>query len=462
MGMRQFKGKKVLIVGLGKTGFVLIDFFRQWNCSIKVTDIKPIFDLNKVVKKLKKIDPTPAMTFGEHREEDFLEADVVVYSSAVNPNLRQLELARNSGKEVYSDMALGAKFCDKPVVAVCGHIGRTTLAHMIGFCLKLDGKNVFVGGSSDSPLVKYSMLSDKKNVDYIVVEISAVQMEYLKNFSPEFVVFTGIADTFPEKYFLTMTEYVKKKLSIVEMLSRKGTLIINFDRLVSNGYLRSAKPSKYWYSRKSFVKMGVADEYHGTHFHDKKIQCSINSLSEFKVGKMRIVGRDNRESLLAAVTVCKVLGLSDKSIQACIEKFPGIPHHLEFLVEKNGVSFYNDSGAESMEAMVKNISSFKKPVVLVVGGKEVEDVEYESYATQVNECARVLILVGESKERMNRALGTKSQTYIVGSFEESILFAYQKSRMGDTIILSPGAPATDFFRDYEERGNYFKKLVYQF
>ena len=102
-------------------------------------------------------------------------------------------------------------------------------------------------------------------------------------------------------------------------------------------------------------------------------------------------------------------------------------------------------------------------MVLIVGGKELEEIDYEYYADEVNRYARVLILVGRiQRERMNRALGTQSQTYLVGSFEESILFAYQKSRMGDTIILSPGAPATDFFRDYEERGNYFKKLVYQF
>ena len=460
--MKQFKGKKILIVGLGKTGFTLIDFFKQWECFIKVTDIKPIFDLNKIVKKLKKIIPNPAMTFGEHREEDFIEADVVVYSSSVNPNLPQLKLARNSGKEVYSEMALATKFCDKPIIAICGNVGRTTLAHMIGFCLKLDGRNVFVGGTSDSPLIKYNMIPDKKNIDYVVVGVSVVQMEYLKNFSPEVIVFTGIGETFPDKYFSSMAEYVSKKLSVIEMLSKQGTLIINFDRLVSNGYIRSTQCKKYWYSRKSFIKMGVNEEYHGTHFHDKKIQCNINDTSEFRVGKMRIIGRGNRESLLGAITVCKAIGLPDRAIQTCIEKFPGIPHHLEFLMEKNGVCFYNDSSTESMDNVIKSISSFKKPVVLVAGGKDVENIEYEKYSNDINKYARVLILVGESKERMNRAFGTRSQTYMVGSFEESILFAYQKSRMGDTILLSPGAPATDFFRDYEERGNYFKKLVYQF
>ena len=116
--MERFKGKKVLIVGIGKTGFNLINFFNQIECQIRVTDIKPIFDLNKAVKKLKKISPMPEMTFGEHKESDFLEADVVVYSSSVNPNLPQLEMARTAGKEVYSEFALANKLCRKPIIAV--------------------------------------------------------------------------------------------------------------------------------------------------------------------------------------------------------------------------------------------------------------------------------------------------------------------------------------------------------
>ena len=130
-------------------------------------------------------------------------------------------------------------------------------------------------------------------------------------------------------------------------------------------------------------------------------------------------------------------------------------------MEKNGVSFYNDSKATDMGEMVSSIKSFKQPVILIAGGKDIEELEYEELAADVIESSRVLVLVGESKERMNRALQEHGQTYIVGSFEESILFAYQKSRTGDVILLSPGAPATDFFRDYEERGNYYKKLVYQ-
>lgn len=193
--MKQFTGKKILIVGMGQTGFMLIDFFQQYKCHIRVTDIKPIFDLNKVIKKLKKLSPVPAMTFGEHRDEDFLDADVIVYSAAVNPNLNQLEFARQSGKKIYSEFSLANMFCNRPIIAVCGAIGRTTVAHMIGFCLKLSGKNVFVGGGPGEPFINYPMLKNKDEIDYVIVEVSAVQMKNLENFKPCLVVFTGIGES---------------------------------------------------------------------------------------------------------------------------------------------------------------------------------------------------------------------------------------------------------------------------
>lgn len=459
--MDRFRGKKVLIVGIGKTGFTLINFFNRLECDITVTDIKPIFDLNKAVKKLKKIKPVPNMVFGEHRDEDFVNADVVVYSSSVNPELPQLELARRENVEVYSEFALGNVLCDKPIIAVCGSYGRTTVAHMIGFTLKLEGKNVFVGGTGNSPFIEYAMMPNRDEVDYVVVEVSAINMKKLENFHPQLVVFTNISERYPEDHFTSVADYMETKLKIVKSLSPDDYLICNFDSLANNTFLRNANCQVYWYSRKSFVKMGVISEIQGTHFHERRIHSNIHFHSEFKVNTMRIVGQDNRENLLAATTACKALECSDKSIQTCIEKFPGIPNRLEFLMEKNGVTFYNDSKCEDMGTLMKSIKSFKNNVILIAGGKDNEDIDFEVYRDELLSNTRVMVLVGECKERLNRAIGDHSQTFIVGSFEESVLFAYQKSRTGDTIVLSPGSSASDFFRDYEERGNYFKKLVYQ-
>ncbi|OFZ14313.1 MAG: UDP-N-acetylmuramoylalanine--D-glutamate ligase [Bdellovibrionales bacterium GWA2_49_15] len=459
--MDRFRGKKILVVGIGRTGFALINFFNSLGCEIRVTDIKPIFDLNKAVKKLKRIEPSPAMTFGEHKDDDFLEADVVVYSSAVNPELPQLELARKSGKEVYSEFALANKLCRRPIIAVCGSYGRTTVAHMIGYTLKLDGKNVFVGGTSDAPFIQFSMLPNKDEIDFVIVEVSAVQMRSLDSFHPKMIVFTNLSDTYPTASFRSMGDYLETKLKIVKSLSPDDVLVVNFDSLANNTFFRNAKCQTYWYSRKSFVTLGVMNEIQGSHFHDRRIHSNIHYHSEFVVTKMRIVGQENRENLLAAITACKALEVSDSAIQRTIELFPGIPHRLEFLMEKNGVAFYNDSKSETMEEMIKSLTAFKQPVILIAGGKDNEEIDFEKYTKDLIALTRVIVLVGESKERLNRSLGDHSQAYIVGSFEESVLFAYQKSRTGDIILLSPGNPASDFFRDFEERGNYFKKLIYQ-
>lgn len=458
--MEKYRGKKILIVGLGKTGFALINLFNQFECQIKVTDIKPIFDLNKAVKRLKKVQPTPQMVLGEHRDEDFIDADVVVYSSSVNPNLPQLIKAKEHGREVYNEFAFAYANCNKPVVAVCGSKGRSTISHMIGYALKMDEKDVFVGGTSSEPFCNYLIHPNKDFIDYVVVEVSPLQLQSIENFHPILAVFPNIEERTIEGRFNTAGEYIENSLKVLRNLTAENSLIVNFDKLSSNSILRNSQAQTYWYSRKSFVKMGVIGEIQGTHFHEKRIHSNIHCHSEFSVKKMRILGQNNRENLMAAITALKALKVSDSAIQNCVETFPGIPHRMEFVMEKNGVKIYNDSKSETMDDLKKSLESIKTPIILIAGGRDTEQM-YEGYSDIITEKVRLMVLVGECKENMNRLIGDATQTFLVGSFDESILLAFQKSRTGDTVLLCPGNEATDIFRDYEEKGNYFKKLIFQ-
>ena len=458
--MEKYRGKKVLIVGLGKTGFALIHIFNQFECQIRVTDIKPIFDLNKAVKRLRKVSPSPEMTLGEHRDDDFLDADIIVYSSAVDPNMPQLIKAKEHGREVYSEFAFAYANCDKPVIAVCGSKGRSTIAHMIGYTLKMDKKNVFVGGTSHDPFCNFLIHPNKEFIDYVVVEVSPLQLQSMESFHPVVAIYPNIEEQTIDGRFNTAGEYIESALKPLKNMTDKDYLIVNFDKLSSNSILRNSAAETFWYSRRSFVKMGVIGEIQGTHFHDKRIHSNIHCHSEYKVMKMRIVGQNNRENLLGAITVCKVLKCSDDSIQKCIETFPGIPHRMEFIIEKNGVKFYNDSKSETMAELQETLENLKAPVILIAGGKDTEQI-YEGYGEAINEKVRLMVLVGECKENMNRVIGDATQTFLVGSFDESILLAFQKSRTGDTIILCPGNESTDIFRDYDEKGNYLKKLIFQ-
>ena len=458
--MEKYRGKKILIIGLGKTGFALINIFNQFQTEIKVTDIKPIFDLNKQVKRLRKIQPNPQMTLGEHKLEDFLEADVIIYSSAVDPNLPQLVAAREHGKEVHSEFSFAYKNCDKPIIAVCGSRGRTTVSQMIGYTLKLDKKNVFVGGTSDEPFSNFLVSPTKDETDYVVIEVSPLQLQSSHDFHPLVAVFPNLEEQKLDGRFKSAGEYLENALKVVNNLTPNDFLIANFDKLSTNSALRTSQAQSYWYSRRSFVNMGVIGEIQGTYFHDLRIHSNIHFHSGFKVNKMRIIGTANRENLLAAITVCKALKVSDEAIQQCVARFPGIQHRMEFVIEKNGVKFYNDSKSETMKDFKATLKELKGPVIIIAGGKDTEQ-DFEAYADILDDRVRLMVLVGECKENMNRALGNSIQTFLVGSFDESVLLAYQKSRTGDMIILCPGNDSSDTFRDYEEKGNYYKKLIFQ-
>jgi UDP-N-acetylmuramoylalanine--D-glutamate ligase len=331
---------------------------------------------------------------------------------------------------------------------------------MIGFTLKLEKKNVFVGGTNSEPFCNYLVQPNKEEIDYVVVEVSPLQLQTMDNFAPILAVYPNIEEKTIDGRFRNAGEYIENSLKVLNNLTPENYLIVNFDKLSSNSILRNSSAQKFWYSKKSFVKMGVISEIQGTHFHDKRIHSNTHYHSEFRVSNMRIVGQNNRENLLAAITACKALKVSDESIQQCIEKFPGIPHRMEFVIEKNGVKFYNDAKSETMAEMAETLKNLKGPIIIISGGKDTEQI-YEGYNDIIEEKVRLMVLVGECKENMNRSIGDATQTFLVGSFDESILLAFQKSRTGDTIILCPGNDSSDIFRDFEEKGNYYKKLIFQ-
>ena len=211
---------------------------------------------------------------------------MVVYSSSVNPELPQLNLAREHGKEVYSEFALAKSLCRKPIIAVCGSQGRTTVAHMIGFTLKMDGKNVFVGGTNSTPFIEFAMMPDHDSIDFVVVEVSALQLRQLKDFSPNLVVFTNLSEDYPKEHFQSIGDYIETSLSIVKTLSPSDTLVVSFDRLANNTFLETltAKPIG---TLESHLSAWSGHEVQGTHFHDRRIHSNIMYHSEFSVGKMR-------------------------------------------------------------------------------------------------------------------------------------------------------------------------------
>jgi UDP-N-acetylmuramoylalanine--D-glutamate ligase len=184
----------------------------------------------------------------------------------------------------------------------------------------------------------------------------------------------------------------------------------------------------------------------------------VGDMEAFSLARTKLKGKHNIENLMAAMICAHAYGAKPASIQKVIDTFPGLPHRLEFVRTKGGVDFYNDSKATNVSAVLRALEAFDEPVILIAGGKD-KGVDFMPLIEPVHRKVKNLILTGEAKERLNRSIGDYSETFIIGTFEEAVLVAYQKSRGGDVILLSPGCSSFDRFANFEERGNYFKELI---
>jgi len=172
-------------------------------------------------------------------------------------------------------------------------------------------------------------------------------------------------------------------------------------------------------------------------------------------------GRHSIENLMAAILSVREHGASHETIQKVIDNFKGLPHRLEYVRKVGGVKFYNDSKATNVHAVLRALDSLDEGIILIMGGKDT-NLNYEPLKDIVRRKVKTLILCGESKERINRDIGDESETFLIGTFEEAILIAYQKSRIGETVLLAPGCSSFDLFDNFAERGNYFKGIVRKF
>jgi UDP-N-acetylmuramoylalanine--D-glutamate ligase len=188
------------------------------------------------------------------------------------------------------------------------------------------------------------------------------------------------------------------------------------------------------------------------------VRLANQPLHAYPLKNLRLRGTHNRENLMAAALAATLLGAQPEAIQSVIESVAALPHRVEFVRRINSVAFYNDSCAANVQAVVRTLQAFHEPLILIAGGRD-KNTDYSPLIPHIRQKVKNLILVGEAKEKFNRSVGDYTETFLVGTIEEAVLVAYQKSRSGDVILLSPGCDSSDMFRSHDERGEHFKKLV---
>src|SRR5579862_4052560 len=352
----DLEGKRVLVVGLARTGLVVSLFAAGYGAAVTATDTRTESDLAEAVSKLRAAGVK--LELGSHAASTFVAQDLIVVSPGVSPRLAPLEAARLAGVQVWSEIELAWRFLRGKLVAVTGSNGKTTTTALISHILKAGGINTLTGGNIGVPLL--SLVESTTDSTITVAEISSFQLETIEAFRPEIGVLLNLTPDHLDRHE-SFEQYAAAKMRMFENQLERDFAILNADDPEVTTRMPS-RPHIYWFSRKKRVAQGSFVMDGQIVF---RIEGSENPL--LRVEDIPLKGEHNVENVLAACTAASLAGADAASIANGVKTFQGVEHRLEFVAELNGVAFYNDSKATNVDATVKAIEAFPESLIVILG-----------------------------------------------------------------------------------------------
>jgi UDP-N-acetylmuramoylalanine--D-glutamate ligase len=440
----EWEGKQVTVVGLARSGVAAARLLQAVGAHVTVTDAKAEAAKPEVLAHLD--EQTLTVKVGSGYEAALEGAELVVISPGVPFRWEPLEGVRRRGGKVVGELEVASWFLRAPIVAVTGTNGKSTTTLLIGEMLKARGLKTFVGGNIGAPLIGFL----GHEWDWGVAEISSFQLEWVEEFRPKIALLLNLTEDHLDRY-PDFASYCAAKERIFGAQSPQDVAILNRDDPLAwsaRERVRSRVLSFGWQE----VANGVFAS------SSEMIWRGADREEVFSLARAKIQGVHNVENMMAAVAAAKCVGVPAGIIQKVIDGFAGLEHRLEFVREKNGVRFYDDSKGTNVGAVVKSLASFSAPVVLLAGGVD-KGGDYGVLEDEVKRKVKKLILFGAAKEKIRDALGRLTETVIVSDLRAAVEEANRSAAPGDVVLLSPACSSFDMFQNYAERGRAFKALV---
>ncbi len=457
--LSDLAGKKVAVIGLGKTGRALSRFLLKHGAEVLISDHKSEAELSSSLEAVQDL-PLKFELEG-HNPKSLIQQDYVILSPGIPLHLKLFDYIKSHGVQVTGEFEFASRFIEEPMVVITGTNGKTTVLELAQLFLKKSGVNVWCGGNYKTPLSQY--LYEGEKADVLLVEASSFMLEHVQQMAPTNIVFTNLAQSHLDRY-ASMQDYMQAKRKVFTNTHEKTTSILNAD---SNAIIEMARDPLvqrgkiFYFSTRKILKPQIMN-IGGAVAIDGEVHARTRPEIEFyNLKNTPLKGRHSQENIMAAILIAKEHGGTWMHIQRGIDEYKGSAHRMEYVRRVGGVNFYNDSKATNVHAVSRALESFEDNVILIMGGKDI-GLNYKPLAESIRRKVKSLILVGEAKESINRHIGDYSETFLIGTFDEAIFISYQKSRIKDIVLLSPGCPSFDTFSSYEERGNYFKNLVQKF
>jgi UDP-N-acetylmuramoylalanine--D-glutamate ligase len=443
----DLKDKKILVVGLARTGAAVARFLAERGARVTVSDSKGREALADFLEALSGLDI--AYELGGHGDDTFRSADLIVVSPGVPMNIAPLTLARNSGVPVISEIELAYRYIDAPIAAITGTNGKTTTTTLTGEIFRKCGFSTFVGGNIGNPLI--DLVISGERAERVVAEISSFQLEGIVDFRPRVAVLLNITEDHLDRY-ASYQEYIDAKLMVFANQTSEDFAVLNIDDPLVAACAGKIAARVVPMSRFTELEQGI-------YYRDGKITFAWEGRTEhFPTASFKLRGVHNIDNCMAALATALLLGCPAASALAAVEGFSGLHHRMELVATVNGVEYYNDSKGTNVGSVVKSLESFPGNITLIAGGKD-KGGEYAPLAELVRERVRHLILLGEAREKIRGALGQLTHTILVNSLEEAVQEANRLAVPGDVVLFSPACSSFDMFKNYEVRGECFISAV---
>ena len=447
----EWKQKKVLVFGTGISGIGAAELLEQVNAYPILYDGNDKVKEEEIREKLPK-DSKIEIIIGKLKDEVIQSLDLVVLSPGVPTDLPIVNKMRDQGLKIWGEVELAYENSKGDVLAITGTNGKTTTTSLLGAIMKHHQKEVYVVGNIGTPYTQAALQMTEKTVS--VAEISSFQLETIEKFHPRVSAILNITPDHLNRHH-TMEEYIRVKERIAENQKEDDTCVLNYEDEILREFARNLHCKVLFFSSARTLERGI-------YLKDDRIEYNngMDIVTVCKIKDLKLLGRHNYENVMAASAMALAYGVPLSEIQYVVKQFQAVEHRIEYVTEKNGVVYYNDSKGTNPDAAIKGIQAMDRPTLLIGGGYD-KDSSYEEWIQAFDGKVRYLVLIGQTREKIAEAARKCGFFNILfaETLEEAVHICAEKAKPGDAVLLSPACASWGMFQNYEMRGKIFKEIV---
>lgn len=446
----NFTGKTVLVVGTGISGVAAVKLLAAQSADIILMDSNTSLTPEKITVKF-PTDVQYDLILGDLPEEALSRIDLVVLSPGVPTDLPFVVRMQEAGIPIWGEIELAYLCGQGKVIAITGTNGKTTTTALTGEIMKAYYDSVFVVGNIGMPYTEYAAEMQENTVT--VAEVSSFQLETIHQFCPEISAILNITPDHLNRHH-TMECYAETKARIAMNQTAKQTCILNYEDSWLQRLAKEMKADVFWFSSARELERGIF--LRGNAF----IYREEEEIEICKTDELLLLGMHNYENVMAAIAMALKAKVPVEIIRDTLKSFRAVEHRIEFVREIGGVKYYNDSKGTNPDAAIKAVEAMITPTVVIGGGYD-KDSTYEEWIASFGDTVKALVLLGQTKNKIAKAAEAAgfAPVILTETLEEAVAEAAKQAKPGYAVLLSPACASWGMFKNYEERGNLFKKIV---